>query len=461
MEHKKEDFSEWFNEIIDISQLTDKRYPVKGMNVWMPYGYSLLKNTDEMIRGKFYEDNYEEVMFPSLISRPMFEIEFEHIKGFEKELFWITKGGRESLEEDLAMRPTSEAAIYPMLKLWIRDHTDLPKRIFQIVQVFRYETKHTRPFIRSRDIHFIECHTSHVDYGSAEKQMGLYRDEWNYFTQKLCLPYMEVKRPEWDKFPGAVYTIAFDTLMPSGRTLQIGTIHEYGNNFSRNYEVRYAKEDGESEYVHQTTFGMSERLIAAIVGIHGDEKGLILPPYVAPVQVVIVPIGSTGQKMDAFISEVKDKVKGLGLRAVIDDNDNYTPGYKFNQWEMKGVPLRIEIGRREFESNSLTISIRTRKGRTQLKLERISELGDHLKNVENDMINKAEEILRDGLEGKSRSGQESSIKTFVLCDNEKCAREVEAKTELDMMGHILNYGSDGKCEVCGSEGRTALFSRPY
>ncbi|MCL5888914.1 MAG: His/Gly/Thr/Pro-type tRNA ligase C-terminal domain-containing protein, partial [Candidatus Thermoplasmatota archaeon] len=332
---------------------------------------------------------------------------------------------------------------------------------FQIVQVFRYETKHTRPFIRSRDIHFIECHTSHVDYGSAEKQMGLYRDEWNYFTQKLCLPYMEVKRPEWDKFPGAVYTIAFDTLMPSGRTLQIGTIHEYGNNFSRNYEVRYAKEDGESEYVHQTTFGMSERLIAAIVGIHGDDKGLILPPYVAPVQVVIVPIGSTGQKMDAFISEVKDKVKGLGLRAVIDDNDNYTPGYKFNQWEMKGVPLRIEIGRREFESNSLTISIRTRKGRTQLKLERISELGDHLKNVENDMINKAEEILRDGLEGKSRSGQESSIKTFVLCDNEKCAREVEAKTELDMMGHILNYGSDGKCEVCGSEGRTALFSRPY
>ena len=461
MEHKKEDFSEWFNEIIDISQLTDKRYPVKGMNVWMPYGYSLLKNTDEMIREKFYEDNYEEVMFPSLISRPMFEIEFEHIKGFEKELFWITKGGRESLEEDLAMRPTSEAAIYPMLKLWIRDHTDLPKRIFQIVQVFRYETKHTRPFIRSRDIHFIECHTSHVDYGSAEKQMDLYREEWNYFTQKLCLPYMEVKRPEWDKFPGAVYTIAFDTLMPSGRTLQIGTIHEYGNNFSKNYQVKYAKENGESEYVHQTTFGMSERLIAAIVGIHGDEKGLILPPYVVPVQVVIVPIGSTGQKMDAFISGVKDRVKALGLRAVVDDNGNYTPGYKFNQWEMKGVPLRIEIGSREFESNSLTISIRTKKGRAQLKLERISELGDHLKNVENDMINKAEEILRDGLEGRSRSGQESSIKTFVLCDNEKCAREVEAKVELDMMGHILNYGSDGKCEVCGSEGRTALFSRPY
>ena len=461
MEHKKEDFSEWYNEIIDISQLTDKRYPVKGMNVWMPYGYSLMKNTDEMIRNKFYEDEYEEVMFPSLISRPMFEIEFEHIKGFEKELFWITKGGRESLEEDLAMRPTSEAAIYPMLKLWIRDHGDLPKRIFQIVQVYRYETKHTRPFIRSRDIHFIECHTAHETYDDSEEQMDLHRREWDYFTKKLCLPYMEVRRPEWDKFPGAVYTIAFDTLMPSGRTLQIGTIHEYGSNFSKNYDVKFAKEDGSSQYVNQTTFGMSERLIAAIVGIHGDDKGLILPPFVAPTQVVIVPISSADSRLESFVHEIESKVKASGFRVIVDDNDNYTPGYKFNQWEMKGVPLRIEIGKREAESNTITVSLRTRKGRVKLNKDDTAELQNLLDEVENDLLNNARKILMNGIDGIPNSGQESNIKTFIICDSEKCARSIEARTELDMMGHILTYGSKGRCEVCGNEGRTALFSRPY
>ncbi len=455
------DFSEWYNEIIDISGLTDKRYPVKGMNVWMPYGFSLMKNTDDMIREKFYGDDYEEVMFPSLISRSMFEVEFEHIKGFEKELFWITKGGRESLEDDLAMRPTSESAMYPMFKLWIRDHGDLPKRIFQIVQVYRYETKHTRPFIRSRDIHFIECHTAHETYEDAEMQMNLYRREWNFFTENLCLPYMEVKRPEWDKFPGAVYTIAFDTLMPSGRTLQIGTIHEYGNNFSKNYDVKYAKENGEGEFVNQTTFGMSERLIAAIVGIHGDDKGLILPPAVAPIQVIIVPITSAEEIFDEYIERVKTQLIKMNFRVRVDDNDNYTPGYKFNQWEMKGVPLRIEIGQREVESNTVTVSLRTRKGRIKVSMDSLSDVDKLLREVEDDLRNNARDLLMAGIEGKPISGQESGIKIMILCESEECARKVESSVEMDMMGHILNYGKEGKCEVCGKNGQSALFSKPY
>jgi prolyl-tRNA synthetase len=461
MEHKKRDFSEWYNEIIDISGLSDKRYPIKGMNVWMPYGYSLMKNTDELIRQKFYEDNYDEVMFPSLISRPMFEIEFEHIKGFEKELFWITKGGRESLEDDLAMRPTSESAIYPMLKLWIRDHSDLPKRIFQIVQVYRYETKHTRPFIRSRDIHFIECHTAHRTYKDSEEQMDLYRKEWNYFTEKLCLPYMEVKRPEWDKFPGAVYTIAFDTLMPSGRTLQIGTIHEYGTNFSKNYDVRYANENGESELVNQTTFGMSERLIAAIIGIHGDDKGLIIPPFVAPVQVVVVPIFSEEFEIAEYVSSIESKLQSLGIRHKVDNDNNYTPGYKFNQWEMKGVPLRIEIGGREANEKFITVSLRTRKGRIKLQENEINKVFDLMKEVEKELRDRAESILLDGLSGKKSTDQESAIKTAIICENEKCSKEMESKLDLTMMGHILNYKKMGKCEVCGKDGQNALFSRPY
>ncbi len=461
MEASKSNFSDWYNEIIELSGLTDKRYPVKGMNIWMPYGFSLMKNIDELIRKRFYLDGFQEVMFPSLISRQMFEIEFEHIKGFEKELFWIAKGGKDSLEDDLAMRPTSESAIYPMLKLWIRDQGDLPMRLFQIVQVYRYETKHTRPFIRSRDIHFIECHTAHRDYSDSEAQMKLYLDEWKYFASSICIPFLEVKRPDWDKFPGAVYTIAFDTLMPSGRTLQIGTIHQYGTNFSSNYEVRFANENGESANVNQTTFGMSERLIGALVGIHGDDKGLILPPDVAPIQIVIVPIGEAGSEMNEYIAEIERDFQQLGLRYNVDRDDKYTPGFKFNQWEMKGVPLRVEIGGREVESKTLTISLRTRKGRQKLAFADIGRIKEHLSAVSGDLLERAKKILEAGLEGKLEGNLESTIKTSIICDDRTCAEVLEKKYDMTMMGSVLNYGTKGKCEVCGKDGRTSLFSRPY
>ncbi len=461
MEFPKSNFSEWYNEIIEFAELTDKRYPVKGMNIWMPYGFSIMKNIDEMIRKTFLEDSYEEVMFPSLISRPMFEVEFEHIKGFEKELFWIAKGGRETQEEDLAMRPTSESAIYPMFKLWIRDHGDLPKRIFQIVQVFRYETKHTRPFMRSRDIHFIECHTAHETFNDAEEQMNLYRREWDHFTRYLCIPYLEIRRPDWDKFPGAMYTIAFDTLMPSGRTLQVGTIHQYGTNFAMNYEVKYAKENGESEFVNQTTFGMSERLVAALVGIHGDDKGLILPPKIAPIQIVVVPIGKMDKKMELFIEKIENKLQKLGFRFKTDTDDRYTPGFKFNQWEMKGVPIRIELGNREIENDEVTVSIRTEKGRQKLKTSELENLNKFLEKVESELYEKAKKSLTDGLSGKSSSTGESSIRLVSLCDDRECARVVENKFDLDMMGTISNQDEQKKCEVCGKDGRTSLLSKPY
>lgn len=461
MEAPKSNFSEWYNEIIELSGLTDKRYPVKGMNIWMPYGFSLMKNVDELIRARFYSDGYEEVMFPSLISKGMFEIEFEHIRGFEKELFWIAKGGKDSLEEDLAMRPTSESAIYPMLKLWIRDHGDLPMRLFQIVQVYRYETKHTRPFIRSRDIHFIECHTSHRDYSDAEEQMKLYREEWKSFTDAICIPFLEVKRPDWDKFPGAVYTIAFDTLMPSGRTLQIGTIHEYGTNFSKNYEIEFADENGVGTNVNQTTFGMSERLIGAIVGIHGDDKGLILPPDVAPIQIVIVPIGPQSPEMEKFIAKLEKELGKMGLRYKTDRDDRYTPGFKFNQWEMKGVPLRIEIGEREVQSDSITVSRRTKKGRNKIPVSQLSDLKNELGEVSKELFERAETILRSGLEGKMTGSLEATIRTAFVCEKQSCASSLEEKYDKTMMGAILNYGSNGKCEVCGEDGRTSLFSNPY
>ena len=461
MENPKSDFSQWYNEIIELAELTDKRYPIKGMNVWMPYGFSLMRNIDETIRRRFYQDEFKEVMFPALISREMFEVEFEHIKGFEKELYWITKGGKESLEDDLAMRPTSEAAIYPMFKLWIRDHADLPMRIFQIVQVWRYETKHTRPFIRSRDIHFIECHTAHETFEDAESQMEIYRREWKEFTDALCIPFMEVERPEWDKFPGAMYTRAFDTVIPSGRTLQIGTIHQYGQNFSKNYDVKFADEKGEAQFVHQTTFGISERLVADIISIHGDNKGLILPPSVAPYQVVIVSIPGKEGTVESFALDVKKKLETMGIRVILDSRNNYTPGYKYNYWEMKGVPLRIEIGEREVKENKVTVATRTGKKKEPLPVADLNKINDLLDSVSEELMNRSNNILKDALEGKVLGDIEDAVRTPILCYDEACARKMEEKLSLFMMGHIMNIGKEGKCEVCGKDGRTSLFSRPY
>ena len=461
MEYPKKNFSEWYNEIVELSELTDKRYPIKGMNVWMPYGYDLMKNIDEIIRRRFKEDDFGEVMFPALISKTMFEVEFEHIKGFEKELFWITKGGRESLEDDLAMRPTSEAAMYPMFRLWIRDHSDLPLRVFQIVQVWRYETKHTRPFMRSRDIHFIECHTAHETYDDAEKQLEIYRNQWNYFTHILCIPYLEVERPEWDKFPGAVYTRAFDTIMPSGRTLQIGTIHQYGQNFAKNYEVKFAREDGESDFVYQTTFGMSERLVAAVISIHGDDIGLIIPPYIAPIQVIIVPIPGKEPGLHEYAQSILTKITEFGIRVKMDDRDSYTPGYKYNYWEMKGVPIRVEIGDREITERTITVKKRTAKGRSKVSIDHIEEMKVFLDDVAQTLRERSLKILEDNLNGLKIQQQESQIVTKILCYRKECADAMETETGLTMMGHIINKGKNGKCEVCGNDGRTSLFSRPY
>ena len=278
MESKKSDFSEWYNEIIDIAGLSDKRYPIKGMNVWLPYGLKVMKNIDSVIRTNVDGEKFQEVQFPVLITRDQLSIEFEHVKGFENEVFWVTRGGKDPLEVDMALRPTSEAAMYGMFQLWVRSHTDLPLKIYQIVSVYRYETKHTRSFIRIREIHFFEAHTAHEDYEGAERQMTEYLSIWGKISKDLCLPYVVDQRPDWDKFPGAIYTLAFDTAMPGGRSLQIGTIHQYGENFSKNYGISYLKDDGSHSLVSQTTFGLSERLLAAVIGIHGDDKGLVLPP---------------------------------------------------------------------------------------------------------------------------------------------------------------------------------------
>jgi len=312
-------FSEWYNDVIEKADLSDKRYPIKGMNVWKPYGWKAMRQIDDLIRDEMERTDHGEVHFPLLIPQTEFAKEGDHIKGFDAEVYWVTKGGLNELDVPLLLRPTSETAMYPMFNLWIRSHTDLPLKIFQIVNVFRYETKMTKTFIRVREIHFFESHTAHVDLEDAEKQIALNLEILDRFARKLGIPYLVLQRPEWDKFAGAYYTLGIDCLMPDGKTLQLGSIHQYRTNFSVPYEIKYEDENGEHQHVHQTTFGMAERLLGAVIGVHGDDKGIILPPAIAPYQAVVVPILVKGKK-DMVIEESEkliSELRNMGFRVQI------------------------------------------------------------------------------------------------------------------------------------------------
>ncbi|HIP75306.1 MAG TPA: proline--tRNA ligase, partial [Thermococcus paralvinellae] len=277
-ERWQNNFSEWYNELIETAGIQDRRYPVKGMNIWLAYGLRIMKNIERFIHEEMERTGHQEVLFPALIPETEFKKEAEHIAGFEGEVFWITHAGHEPLDVRLILRPTSETAMYSMFALWIRSHADLPFKIYQIVNVYRYETKHTRPLIRVREIsRFFEAHTAHDSFEDAERQIKEDLEIFDNLAKKLALPYIVSKRPEWDKFPGAYYSLGAEVIMPDGRTLQIGTMHNYRQNFARAYNIMYEKEDGTHDYVHQTTYGMSERLLAAVIAIHGDDRGMVLP----------------------------------------------------------------------------------------------------------------------------------------------------------------------------------------
>ncbi|MBD6956034.1 MAG: proline--tRNA ligase [Thermoplasmata archaeon] len=456
MEFSKENFNEWYNEVVEKAGLVDKRYPVKGMNVWLPYGWAIARRIDETLRELMFSHNHEEVYFPLLIPKDQFAKEEEHIRGFGGEVFWVEKGGDTPLDIPLALRPTSETAMYPLFSLWIRTHGDLPLKIFQIVNVFRYETKQTRVFLRVREIHFFEAHTCHRSYEEAEEQIMEDREIWRIFCDRLALPYILNRRPDWDKFAGAHYTIAADTIMPSGRPLQIGTMHNYRQNFSRAYDIMFLDEEGKRDYVHQTTFGISERVIGAIVGIHGDDRGLIIPPEIAPYQVVIIPI--VGEDKERVIEESRRILGEVSkrYRAKLDERDNYTPGYKFYDWEMKGVPLRIEIGPRDLKNNVVTLARRDTFERITVPRDSyLEEIGRILNNIQENLKERAwrrMESLIERAETLEDIAKSQKVNVIHWCGSEECARRIDQETGKNVLGiPVDSEGKSGRCAVCGKE----------
>lgn len=465
-----ENFDEWFHDILENADITDSRYPIKGMAVWMPYGFQIRKHTMNIIK-KLLDKDHEEVLFPMLVPESELAKEGIHVKGFEDEVYWVTKGGQRELNEQLALRPTSETAIYPMYSLWIRTHMDLPIKYYQIVNTFRYETKHTRPLIRVREITtFKEAHTAHATKEESDEQIQDFIAIYKEFFDDLGLPYLISKRPEWDKFPGADYTMAFDVIMPNGKTLQIGTIHNLGQTFAKTFDITFEDKDGKHKLVYQTCAGLSDRVIASVIGIHGDEIGLRLPPKVSPNHVTIIPILFKKGKEEvlAKCSEIKTKLEDAGLRVNIDDRD-IRPGKKFHDWELKGTPLKLELGPRDLENN-ITIAMRRDEGE---KIE--IALDDSLTDNVIDLLNKTEENLSssawnfkenhvkftESLEEVKELVESGNVAKFYWCGDESIGKEIEEETGYDILG-IQEEVYEGKCiSGKGDAKYIALIAKTY
>lgn len=465
---KSENFSEWYSEIVETANLTDKRYPIKGMNVWTPYGWKLMRLVDDCIRTEMDETGHSEVCFPLLISEEQFAKEADHIKGFGDEVYWVTRAGGEDLEVKLLLRPTSETAMYPIFSLWVRSHADLPLKTYQLVNTFRFDTKQTRAFIRVREIHFFEAHTCHVDFEDAESQIAEDLEIMESLGKKLCLPHLVLKRPEWDKFPGAFYTIAADSLIPSKKTLQIGTIHQYRDNFSKPYEITYEDDAGNHQFVHQTTYGMSERLIGAIVGVHGDDQGLILPPNIAPYQIVIVPILAKGsqEKVTKESKVLFDELKAAGFRVHLDSRD-IRPGSKYFDWEIRGVPLRIELGQRDMEKKVVTLVRRDLKEKKEIARDELSDnVRSTLDDISQNLWDTALKILNESTVvalTPSDVTEETAIAKVGWCEREDCGLQIEEQTGMNVLGTPIEKEEfSGECFQCGAPTETVVYlSKTY
>lgn len=465
---KTDDFNEWYNEIVELADLCDKRYPIKGMNVWRPYGWQLMNYVDQLIREEMFKTNHKEVCFPLLIPESSFKKEEEHIEGFGSEVFWVTHAGLNKLEERWLLRPTSETAMYPIFSLWIRSHADLPLKTFQIVNTFRYETKQTRAFIRVREIHFFEAHTCHVDFDDAEKQIAEDKKIADTLFKNICLPYLFNKRPEWDKFAGAVYTISIDVLMPSGRTLQLGSIHQYKDNFSKPYKISYEADDGSHKYCHQTTYGMSERILGALVGIHGDNKGLVLPPGVAPIQVVIIPIIFRGKEKLVLeaCNDLSKKLKNENIRTHVDDRD-ITPGNKYYDWELKGVPLRIEIGPKDIEKKEIVLVRRdTNEKKSVLINDSVKIVKEYLDKISKHLYDNAKRLLEENMHRVKTEEEAKRLKGIVelpWCGTKDCALQIENILDGNTLGEpIDNKECKESCPVCGKPAVTWMrYAKSY
>jgi len=408
---KNEDFNEWYTEVVLKSGMADYS-PVKGCMIIREHAYAIWERIQEVFNKRIKETGHSNVYFPMFIPESFLKKESEHFEGFIPEVAWITHGGDTPLEEKLAIRPTSETIMYASFAKWIRSWRDLPVKLNQWCNIVRWETKATKLFLRTREFLWQEGHTAHATAEEAEKEVIYALEEYRNIAENLlAIPVLVGVKTESEKFAGALYTTTLEAMMPDGKALQMGTSHNLGQNFGKVFDIKFIGEDEKDHYAWQTSWGISTRLIGAVVMVHGDDKGLVLPPRVAPVQVVIVPIPYKGADPAAIAAKAKElhaKLKEKGIAVVLDDRGEYTPGWKFNQWELKGVPIRIEIGPRDLKQQQVMMVRR--------------DTGQKLAVKENDAIGTVEKLLieiQHNLYAKARIDLEAKTSTVQTYDQFK------------------------------------------
>ncbi len=458
---KEENLIEWLTEVAFNANIYDYgRYPIKGCGIWLPKGFEIRNKVLSIIRELLYKTGHKEVLLPLLIPRDMLEKEAKHIAGFLDQVFWVTKGGDSKLEIELSLRPTSETSMTYYFKNLIISYRDLPLKVFQIVSIFRYETKATHPLIRVREVTtFKEAFTFHSSKEEAEKQMEEAFNIYSEFFKILGIPYIAVERPSWDRFPGAEKSIAFDTILPDGKSLQIGSIHNLGQNFSKVFDAKFMRKDGNYDFLYQTSYGISERVIASLIIHYGDDIGVILLPKIAPIQIIIVPIFFEGMEETIlnYSKEIYEILNVAGYKVEIDERKDVTPGEKFYYWERQGVPLRLEIGPKEIKENSIRFVTRNGKKWNVEKEKILKEVKTVLANLEIELKEKVQEEMKSriaditDIKEIEKVIQNKKFARFNICNKEKCGVYFEKFQGLKFLGYDVLLKKKGKCIICGEE----------
>ncbi|WP_243027681.1 proline--tRNA ligase [Thermus albus] len=468
---QSQDFSEWYLEVIQKAELADYG-PVRGTIVVRPYGYALWENIQGVLDRMFKETGHQNAYFPLFIPMSFLQKEAEHVEGFSPELAVVTHAGGEELEEPLAVRPTSETVIGYMWSKWIKSYRDLPQLLNQWGNVVRWELR-TRPFLRTSEFLWQEGHTAHATREEAEEEVRRMLAIYAKLAREYAaIPVVEGMKTEKEKFAGAVYTTTIEALMRDGRALQSGTSHYLGENFARAFDIKFQDKDLQVKYVHTTSWGLSWRFIGAIIMTHGDDQGLILPPRLAPIQVVIVPIyreESRERVLEAAFA-LKRRLLAAGLRVHLDDRDQYTPGYKFHEWELKGVPFRVELGPKDLEAGEAVLASRL-GGKERLSLEVLpAVLPEKLDAFHQALYQRALEFREahtrkvDTYEAFKEAVQEGFVLAF-HCGDRACERAIQEETTATTRCVPFEAeAEEGVCVRCGRSsayGKRVFFAKAY
>ena len=460
------DFPQWYTDVILKTQLVDYG-PVKGTMVIRPYGYAIWENIQNELNKRFKKVGVKNAYFPLLIPESYLKKEAEHVEGFAPEVAVVTHAGGNKLQEALIIRPTSETIICDMFAKWMESYRDLPIIINQWANVMRWE-KTTRPFLRTSEFLWQEGHTVHATAEEAEAETQLMLSVYKEFAENaLAIPVLTGKKTEKEKFAGAVATYGMEAMMLDGKSLQAGTSHYLGQNFAKSFNMKFLDKDSELKYGYSSSWGVSTRLIGALIMAHGDQRGLVIPPVVAPIQVVIIPVAMHKEGVLEKANELKEAFENQGIRVELDSRDS-SPGWKFNEWEMKGVPVRVEVGPRDIENGKMMVMRRDTLEKQEYALGDVEAINALLNEVQTNMLEKSRKMRDSRIkEAESIEGILEAVETknFVKapwCGCRECEDKIKEKTQATSRIISEDKADNKVCAVCGKKAeKIVVYARAY